>query len=148
MTRHGKTCICSLKHPKRWKGDLKINPFSLRPDLMAGKCCQKILLLGGRFSENILPSGDFLTRHYGRKCSLREISTKFQFLGRHAADGNRQNKKQHHKTWDQGHSPRRDMKLVFAAVARSPTWLLTPHQLSTPVTDTKKMVNSLHLRSP
>ena len=53
----------------------------LRPDLMVGKCCQKILILGGRFSENILPSGDFLSRLMGENVPFVKYLQDFNFSG-------------------------------------------------------------------
>ena len=85
---------------------------------MVGKCCQKILILGVRFSENILPSGDFLSRLMGEyKISIsRKACCGREQTEQEAASG---------RTWDQGHSPRRDIKLAFAAVARSLAYLTT-----------------------
>ena len=46
---------------------------------MVGKCCQKILILGGRFSENILPSGDFLSRLMGENVPFVKFLQEFNF---------------------------------------------------------------------
>ena len=64
---------------------------TIRPITKVGKSStssQKILILAGRFSENISPSGDFLTLSMVKKCSFREMSRRVQLHRRRAADGN------------------------------------------------------------
>ena len=86
---------------------------------MVGKCCQKILIFPGRFSENILPSGDFLSRIMGENVVFVKYLQGFNFsegMLRTGADRNRSSIRQ-----DLG--PGTLPQLSFVAVARSLTYL-------------------------
>ena len=107
---------------------------------MVGKCCQKILILGGRFSENILPSGDFLSRLMGENVpSVKSWRNPVKYLQEfNFSEGMLRTGPARTRS-----SIRQDLgpgTLTQIAYLR----LLTPQQLSTPVTNTEKMANNSH----
>lgn len=78
MVGHGARLTCSMTLYVTLESSL-YTESPVRPVLMDGKCCQKILIFPGIFSENISPSEYFLSHIISENVPFVKYLQEFNF---------------------------------------------------------------------